>query len=71
MDFNSKLEYIKANRKVSISKFNTVKEITNLIDFHNQLIESERNKRAEDDIHEISKFLVRMNGRKMFFLNSK
>jgi hypothetical protein len=68
VDFKSKLEYVQKHRKIDVNKFDTVKEITNLVDFHNKAIEDDKDKRAENEIHEISKFLARIGARKMFFM---
>jgi len=64
--FEEQKEYIEKNKKIDMSKFNRVTEITQMIDFLNQEREGKMNKFAEREIHEISKFLARITGRKIF-----
>lgn len=71
MNFEDKLNYIRSNKKVDYTKFNSADEITKMIDFHNQSVENDKDKRAENEVREISKFLARIQGRKMFFMNPK
>jgi len=71
MDFKEQKEYIKENRKIDMNKFNRVSDITNMVDFINNEVERKNNDRADNEIHEISKFLARTIGRKMFFLKGK
>jgi len=68
MNFSEQKEYIKANKKIDISKFDKVSEITNMIDFLNNERETKANKRADEDIHSISELLARMMTRKIFIL---
>jgi hypothetical protein len=68
MDFKEKKEYVKANKKIDIKHFDSVKEVTNMIDFLNNEREKKTNERAEEDIHSISELLARIEKRKIFIL---
>lgn len=71
MEFNEQLEYVRSVRKADMNKFNKVTDITHIVDFHNQMVEAERDAWAEDQIHEISKFLARIQNRKTFVFKGK
>lgn len=71
MDFKTKKEYIKSHKKIDMEHFNTVGEVTNLIDFINKEIEDKKDKVASDEIHSISQFLARCANRKMFYIKGK
>lgn len=68
MTFDEKKEYIEKNSKLDITKFKNVEELTMMLDLLNTGIENKKEARAGEDIHEISKFLVRTMGRKFFFM---
>lgn len=68
MNFQEQKEYIKNNRKIDISKFDRVSEITNMVDFLNKEIEEKGQKRADEDIHSLTQFLERIQNRTTFIL---
>jgi hypothetical protein len=71
MTFDEKVEYVKRNKKIDINKFDSVKEVTNIVDFINNDVKRKRDEEAGAEIHEISKFLVNMMNRKTFILKGK
>jgi len=68
MDFKEKKEYIKANKKIDIKHFDSVKEVVNMIDFLNKEIEDKVEQRKDEDIHSISQLLERIQTRRNIFL---
>jgi len=68
MNFDEQKEYIKNNKKIDISKFDRISEVTNMIDFLNAEKKEKADKRAEEDIHSISQFLEAIEKRKTFIL---
>jgi hypothetical protein len=56
VDFKSQKKYIEEVREIDISKFNTVKEITQMIDFLNKEKEKNSNKHMDNEINAISKY---------------
>ena len=68
MDFKEKKEYILKNRTLDIQKFGSVKEVTQMVDFINQEREQKAEKWADNEIHEVSKFLAKTMNQKLFFL---
>jgi len=67
MTFEESVEYVKQNKKVDGTKFDKASDITKIIDFLNQQRDEQKDKDNERDIVEISKFLARIQGRKMIF----
>jgi len=68
MDFTEKKEYVKANKKIDIKHFDSVKEIVNMIDFLNKEIEDKAEQRKDEDIHSITQLLERIQTRRNIFL---
>ena len=71
MNFKEQKEYIKKNKKIDGHRFNKATEITTMIDFLNEEKRVKEEKWAEDETHEISKFLAGILTRKTFILNRK
>jgi len=71
MTFEETKEYVEKNSKLDMTKFNRITDITKMLDFLNNEREGNMEKKAEREISEISKFLARITGRTMFFLNGR
>ena len=71
MTFDEKLEYVRKNKKIDPAKFDRVTDITNLIDFHNNSIKKKADDWAENEILEISKFLVKSMTAKTFIMGKR
>lgn len=71
MTFEEKKEYVKTNKKLDIVKFDSVKEVVNMIDLLNKEIDDKKEKNSQEDIHSISQFLIKSANRKMFYLGEK
>jgi hypothetical protein len=71
VNFKEKISYIKNNKKLDISKFDKVSEITNAIDFINNARDKELHDNVDNEVHEISKFLANIMFRKSFHIKNK
>ena len=71
MDFKETLQYVRSGKSIDASKFGRISDITNAIDFHNNDVERRVKESGENDIHEISKLLVRLQTQKHFFNKPK
>lgn len=58
-NFEKALQRLKETGQMSIDDFNNTAEMGAFIDFYNQMNQDNRRKRLDEDITEISKFLVR------------
>ena len=71
MDFKETQDYINNNKRIDISKFNKISDITNAIDFYNNEVDRKKKEHGDNEVHEISKLLARIMSRKMFFFGDK
>ena len=71
MTFDEQKKYVRSVNKLDGHKFSKATDITNMIDLLNQENEKENKKRGDNEIHEISKYLANIQGRKMFMLGGK
>lgn len=60
MEFKEKLYYVDTVRKLDVTKFESVKDLTAAIDFNNKQLETKANARADSETKEISKFVIDM-----------
>lgn len=69
-DFKKKLQRLKETGTLDRNDFNNAKEIGQFLDFYNDTLKQDRNRRAKEDIIEISKLLVRLQTQKNILLDS-
>ena len=60
MEFKEKLHYIDTVRKLDVTKFENIKDLTAAIDFNNKQLEKKAELRADSETKEISKFVLDM-----------
>ena len=71
MNFDDTRKYIETCDKIDGHKFNKITDVTNMIDFLNKENEKKSEKYFNNEIHEISKFLVRTLTNKTFILGGR
>ena len=71
MDFKEQKKYIEANRSVDVTKFSSVKDVTNMIDLINNEVKKKAEDRATEDINSISALLWKINHSKSFVIGGK
>lgn len=60
MELREKLQYVDTVRKLDVTKFENVKDLTAAIDFNNSQIIRKADARADSETKEISKFVLDM-----------
>ena len=60
MEFKDKLHYVDTVRKLDVTKFEDIKDLTAAIDFNNKQLENRASARADSETKEISKFVIDM-----------
>lgn len=68
MNFKNTKEYVKGTSTLDGFKFNTVKDLTNMIDLLNKETEKANQVDADKELHSISEFVVRSLTEKTFIL---
>lgn len=67
-NFKEKVKKVEALGKLQMEDFNSAEEAGMFIDWMNEMNRMEKQKRADNEIHEISKFLARTLGSKTFII---
>ena len=62
------LKYVKENRRLDMTKFNKVSDITNAIDFINKMEQKKKDDRFDEDVAQMAKELAN-SGKSYFFIN--
>lgn len=70
-NFDKIKEKFDATGKLELEDFNNAADIGLFLDWYNKTIKDSAEKRATEEIIEISKFLARTQGRKTFIMDSK
>lgn len=68
-NFDRAMQRLKATGKLSLEDFNNTAEIGAFIDFYNQMNTEQKRKRGDEDIHEISKYLVKTMTQSSILIN--
>lgn len=69
-DFKKKLQRLTETGSFDRNDFNNAKELGQFLDFYNESLREKRKQRADEDIIEISKLLVRLQTQKTILLDS-
>jgi len=69
MNFEETYKYVKNNKRLDISKFNKVSDITNMIDYINNEEQRKKDARFDEDVAQMAKELVNNAGKEYFFLS--
>lgn len=69
MTFEETIKYVKNNKKLDITKFNKVSDITMAIDYINQMEQKKKDDRFNEDVAQMAKEVTNMDGKTFIFMN--
>lgn len=70
-NFEKKKKKLDETGNLDLQDFNNTKEIGQFLDWYNESNKTKRSERFENEVLEISKFLVKVQGRKTILVNNK